>query len=218
MERSRPGSASTPEPAAISTQDRDDDGGGLRLVGFSPLALAVISFSLRPCMAERAWPGAPFSGSAKARPCSRIRSPTESRNSPSQSDRETPAFSAERRARFRALSADLLAASFCCSQGLSEGFLLGALSPFGLLERGLEALSPFGLLEREKPLERSLLESPPFRLLERERPLEGLKGVRFRPASLRSRRGPRGRGRESLLLPDAWPCPACAGAEPCAAP
>src|SRR5690606_20690532 len=152
------------------------------------------------------------------------------RNSPSQSDRETPAFSAERRARFRALSADRLAASFCCSQGLSEGLVLRALSPFGLLERSLEALSPFGLLERslealspfgllerERPLERSFA-SPPFRLLEREGPWEGLKGVRFRPASLRSRRAPTDRGPESLLLPDAWPCPACAGAEPCAAP
>jgi len=64
-------------------------------------------------MVEKACPGAPFSGSAKARPWVSIRSPTESRNSPSHSDSETPAFSAERRARFRALSAERFAASRC---------------------------------------------------------------------------------------------------------
>ena len=56
-------------------------------------------------MADRAWPGAPFSGSPKARPWVFTRSLTDSMNSPSQSDSETPAFSAERRARLRAFSA-----------------------------------------------------------------------------------------------------------------
>ena len=39
-----------------------------RGAGFSPDALTAISFSLTVCMMESAWPGAPFSGSAKARP------------------------------------------------------------------------------------------------------------------------------------------------------
>lgn len=39
-----------------------------RRFGSSPFALAVISFSFRPCMADKAWPGAPFSGSPNARP------------------------------------------------------------------------------------------------------------------------------------------------------
>jgi hypothetical protein len=77
----------------------------------SPFAFAAISLSLRFCMADSACPGAPSSGSPKARPKVRIRVSTEPRNSPSHSERSTPARSAFRRARLSAFSAERRAAS-----------------------------------------------------------------------------------------------------------
>ena len=100
-----------------------------RRFGASPFALAAISLSLRPCMADSACPGAPSSGSPKARPWVFTRSDTDSRNSPSHSDSETPAFSAERRARLRALSAARWAALRSASNGLAGGFFAPPLPP-----------------------------------------------------------------------------------------